>query len=144
MENNKKGDWVLPVIIILIITIGAMLVFGQKKDKTPTSNIQETETTASDTNVTDDSNLTKAEYSDGENTVTATFNNDPNNPKNSSVTFEGASMGPTTLPIAMSASGARYASEEEDIVFWEHQGVVTISQNGKDVFVGKLVKSDNQ
>ena len=40
------------------------------------------------------------------------------------------------LPLAISGSGARYASDNAE--WWEHQGEATYSINGKVVFSGKL------
>ena len=40
------------------------------------------------------------------------------------------------LPIAISGSGARYASACCE--WWEHQGEATYAVNGKAVFVGKI------
>ena len=49
-------------------------------------------------------------------------------------------LGTVTLPIARSASGARYANEDESLVFWEHQEEVTITKNNQQIFQGKFVK----
>ena len=74
---------------------------------------------------------TPASYSDGTTVVTASFDNE-----NGTVTFTHPSVGTVTLPQALSASGARYANEDESIVFWEHQGEVTITVGGETVFHG--------
>lgn len=78
-----------------------------------------------------------ASYSDGISEVEASFDN-----KDQSVTFTHPKMGTTTLPAAISASGARYANSNETIVFWEHQGELTITQNGVEVFRGEVETSD--
>lgn len=74
--------------------------------------------------------IVTASFSDDSVTVEASFNND-----DGTVTFTHPAVGTVTLPRAISASGARYANEDESIVFWEHQGEVTIILNGVDVFI---------
>ena len=77
--------------------------------------------------------LVNASYSSGSKKVDATFDNSAD-----TVTFSGTSLGAITLPRAMSGSGARYANDDESIVFWEHQGVLTVTQNDKTIFTGKI------
>ncbi len=81
-----------------------------------------------------DSEIITASFSNGETTVDATFNN-----KDNTVTFNHEALGTVTLNSAVSASGARYANEDESIVFWEHQGIVTITQNDVQIFEGAAV-----
>lgn len=81
------------------------------------------------------SKLMTASYFDGSTSVDATFNNNEE-----TVTFTLKTLGTVTLPRAVSASGARYANEDESIVFWEHQGVATITKNGTVVFRGSQRK----
>lgn len=71
-------------------------------------------------------------FSNGTSTILAIFNN-----TNNTVTFNFDDLGTTTLPIAMSGSGARFANSDESLVFWEHQGEATISKEGKEIFKGK-------
>jgi len=77
-----------------------------------------------------------ASYSDNNVKVAAIFDI-----TNDMVTFSHPAVGTTTLPLAMSASGARYANEDESIVFWEHQDELTIIKDEIIVFKGK---KDNQ
>ncbi len=77
--------------------------------------------------------LPSASYSDGTTTVEAVFNTVTN-----TVTFTHSSVGTVTLPQAISGSGARYANDDESIVFWEHQGEVTITKDGENVFQGRV------
>ena len=77
-------------------------------------------------------------YADGSITVAATYDKDEE-----TVTFAYNSLGTVTLPRAVSASGARYATLDESIVFWEHQGEATISQGGKVVFQGRIRSPEN-
>lgn len=72
-----------------------------------------------------------ASYTDGTTVVDAVFNN-----TDETVTFTHSAVGTVTLPSAVSASGARYANEDESIVFWEHQDEATITKDGEDVFKG--------
>lgn len=70
-----------------------------------------------------------AAYSDGVTTVEATFDNEE-----MTVTFAHPSVGELTLPRVVAASGARYANEDESIVFWEHQGDAFITKDGETIF----------
>ncbi len=79
---------------------------------------------------------TSAQFSDGATTIEAMFNSD------STVTFNHSITGLVTLPIAVSGSGARYANSDQSLVFWEHQGEVTITKDGNQVFKGKIIKPE--
>ncbi len=70
-------------------------------------------------------------YSDGDNTLLVNFDL-----KNNTVSFTYLTIDQITLPIAISASGARYANNDESIVFWEHQGEAVIINNGMEIFRG--------
>ncbi len=76
---------------------------------------------------------TAATFSDGTTHVDASFDNEAH-----TVTFTHEATGEITLPQAVSASGARYANEDESIVFWEHQGEVTITKDDETVFQGDV------
>lgn len=52
------------------------------------------------------------------------------------VTFTNTKLGTMTLDQAISADGARYATTDESIVFWNKGNSVLITQNGKIVFNG--------
>lgn len=54
------------------------------------------------------------------------------------VMFNIEGLGDTVLPQTMSGSGARYANEDESIVFWNKGDELTITQNGENIFVGKV------
>lgn len=73
-----------------------------------------------------------AEYTDGATTVAAVFHI-----ADETVSFTHPTSGTFTLPVAVSASGARYANADESIVFWEHQGEVTITKNNEEIFRGQ-------
>src|SRR5262245_14901229 len=103
--NNQK---LFTKIAIALIAIFIALIFISKLPKR------------------DKSNLINASYSNGSVKVEAIFDNTAK-----TVTFTEASIGTITLPQALSASGARYANKDESIVFWEHQGELTITNNGK-------------
>lgn len=44
------------------------------------------------------------------------------------------------LSSAVSASGSRYLSKDGKVEAWEHQGEITISLDGKEIFRGKEIK----
>ena len=44
------------------------------------------------------------------------------------------------LPQAVSASGARYATADESVVFWEHQGEAKVEMNGAVLHEGCVVQ----
>lgn len=46
------------------------------------------------------------------------------------------------LPQAMSASGARYASSDENLVFWNKGDTAFLEENGTETFTGCAVKND--
>lgn len=55
------------------------------------------------------------------------------------VTYSGSEY---ELPIAVSASGARYANKDESVVFWEHQREAILEVNGKTIVDGaKLIEN---
>lgn len=70
-------------------------------------------------------------YTDGDAVVEAAFVSD-------AVTFSHPSVGTVTLPQAIAASGTRYANSDESLVFWEHQGEVTITHEGEVIFTGTV------
>jgi heat shock protein HslJ/membrane-bound inhibitor of C-type lysozyme len=109
--NNKV---IIIAVIALIIIIGSAFYFNK------------TETQAD--------KITVASYSNGESTVEVAFNQ-----AKDTVTFTQNAGGAITLPRAISASGARYANNDESIVFWEHQGEATISVNGVETFKGQII-----
>ncbi|MFA6602161.1 MAG: META domain-containing protein [Candidatus Paceibacterota bacterium] len=55
----------------------------------------------------------------------------------------GGSFGSITLKQVISASGARYANDDESFVFWNKGNDVTIYQNGKVIFQGFVIKPGN-
>lgn len=140
MENNKKGIWIVPTLIAIIIIVAVIILFRKKTEIVPVNNNTNSQSVVAEEN----DNVVYAEYSDGTTTVIATFYNDPKDFKNSTVTFTEPSIGNVTLPAAVSGSGARYANSDESVVFWEHQSEATIGKDGKDVFVGKIVKTTGQ
>lgn len=54
----------------------------------------------------------------------------------STVSFDLPQTGLVTLPIAISASGARYANPDESLVFWDKGGEVTVTKNGQVIYLG--------
>ncbi len=75
----------------------------------------------------------RATYISETDTVQAEFDNEAG-----TVSFTEESTGKVTLKRAMSASGTRYTNDDESIVFWEHQGELTITKDGTEVFKGAV------
>lgn len=107
-----RKEYIAGIALVLLFGAGIAYYFGvlQKDDATV---------------------LPTATYSDGVTTVDAVFDISAD-----TVTFTHPSVGTVTLSQAISGSGARYANEDESIVFWEHQNEATISHNGEDIFTG--------
>lgn len=121
-------------IIVIILIVLAVIYFGPKKEVT---NIQGDQTNTTQTNVDQTNpNAVKATYSDGTNTVVAFYDN-----TNNTVTFSVNDTRENILPVAVSGSGARYANEDESLVFWEHQNELTVTKNGVEVFKGQKVEN---
>lgn len=113
-----------PIIVLLLVALVAgvlYLTWGHKNE--PVNS--------------DGSDKVSATYSDGKSEVMANFDNDAD-----TVTFSHPSLGAVTLPRALSGSGARYANGDETLVFWEHQGELTITKDDEVIFKGN--KEDNQ
>lgn len=83
--------------------------------------------------VPDLSTVVTAAYESEGRLLIVTFNTTEN-----TVTFTHSTTGNVTLPQAMSGSGARYATADESIVFWEHQGEGSLTINGLEVFKGPI------
>jgi thioredoxin 1 len=72
----------------------------------------------------------RAEFScSGGKTIQASFNNDT-----STVTLRLSDDRDITLPQAISASGARYANEDESFVFWNKGNTAFIQENGTNTY----------
>ena len=54
------------------------------------------------------------------------------------VLFQTQETGDLVLPQVISASGTRYANEDESVVFWNKGNEITITQNNTDIFSGTL------
>ena len=114
---KKKQIYVIISVVVLVVFV--FLAFkGYQISKTKESNAPST-------------SIVSASYSDGQVTIVANYDI-----TNKTVTFTYPSLGTVTLPIAISGSGARYANEDESLVFWEHQDELTIIQNGIEIFRG--------
>lgn len=105
------------LIVLLIVVIG--IIFFTRENAKNDTQIQEVSTM----------------YSNETESISVTFDNTHN-----TVIFSHPSVGTdVVLPLAVSASGTRYANEDESIVFWEHQGEVTIIKDGVEVFKGSVL-----
>lgn len=59
------------------------------------------------------------------------------------VLFNTKNVGDLVLPQTISASGARYANDDESVVFWNKGDSVTITKDGQEIFNGTVYdKSD--
>lgn len=103
---------VISIIVVLIIVLVGIIIWNKKP-------VHETAT---------------ATYTGTSGIVQAVFDISAD-----TVTFGGTAFATTTLPHAISASGARYANSDESIVFWEHQGEATITKSGTEIFKGKKI-----
>jgi putative hemolysin len=81
--------------------------------------------------------VNKATYTKDNTTVTAVFHI-----KAGTVILDAPALNITAqeLKSAEAASGAKYATPDEKITFWEHQGEATITQDGKETFMGMATK----
>ena len=113
--------------IYAIISVVVLVIFGTLAFKGHRISIKEE---AKESN-TPPSSIVSASYSDGKLTVVANYDI-----SNKTVSFNHPSVGTITLPIAISGSGARYANEDESLVFWEHQDELTITRDGVEIFRG--------
>ncbi len=109
--NNKI---IIIGVIALIIIIGAVFYMNKEEPQ--------------------GDEITVASYSNDESTVEVIFNQSKD-----TVTFTQNVGGATTLPRVVAASGAKYANEDESVIFWENQGEATITVNGTETFKGHLV-----
>lgn len=76
-------------------------------------------------------------YSNGSQTVHAVYRG-----KHNTVLVNAPEINIDNMIVvpAVSASGARYESADKRTEFWEHQGELTLSVDGEQRFVGKLVE----
>lgn len=116
---NKKI--VIGVVVALVAVVG--LSFLLKDNKEPVQENKEIETVS-------------VIYSNGETELVGIYDN-----TNETVSFYHETLGDNTLERVISASGDRYANADESLVFWEHQGELTITKDGEEAFVGRIVET---
>lgn len=112
--NKKLTTW---IAVLIVLIAGGLIAFDQIRNKTGLP----------------EADIVSVVYADADEDVfvSADFNN-----TDGTVTFSHKDIGEHTLPSVVSASGAKYANEDESIVFWEHQGEVTLSYEDLDIFIG--------
>lgn len=110
----RKAILSIVIILLVVIAIAALL----KQDTVTNEDVDIVPSTS-------------AMFTSESETIETFFDN-----TNNTVTFTQSDIGTVTLQQVVSASGARYANADESIVFWEHQGEVTITHNGIEVFKG--------
>jgi len=121
---NTKNSVV--VIALVIVAIGGTYFITHKKaGDTP---VPTTEVVGKPINAT---------FVSGNEQVPATFLDD-------SVTFYYSALGTTTLPRAISASGARYANDDESIVFWNKGNQLTLFKDNTIIFTGETEPKTNE
>lgn len=114
---NKKIS--IGIVIALVFVLGLSFWLNNREDEPVVDN--------------DNQETVSVVYSDGEVEVPATFYNGGNK-----VEFYHEDLGDVSLETAVSASGARYANADESLVFWEHQGELTIYVDDEEAFVGRI------
>ncbi len=136
MEENKKINKYksfLPLFILIIVVIISIIYKNNIKER-PVDLVSNEENTENTLN-----SVKTVSYSNDSKTINVTYINENNVSK---VEYEINNEN-ITLPIAMSASGARYSNSFNDIgvgdELWEHQEEVTISKDGNVLFKGKLI-----
>lgn len=136
MEINKK----ITICSLAAVSIIAAAVIAWRggildsyRSPYPFNEGQNKHEQKSDVQKTGEPNLVQANYSSNGNSLLVTFNN-----TNHTVTLNNPQTGTITLPQAISASGARYADSDENIVFWEHQGEGILTVNNQEIFRGKI------
>lgn len=124
MKNKKVIIYI--ILIILAIIISGFLIWNNYKFSSNFEIEEENIETPS---------IISASYYDNGIMVYADFNI-----VNDTVTFTHPELGTITLPLAISASGSRYANEDESIVFWEHQEELSLFKDGVEIFRGNIKK----
>lgn len=79
----------------------------------------------------------RATYSDGKHIVRVVYRIKQNT---AIVTAADFSIENTQVHSAVSASGARYLSDDTRIEIWEHQSQLTITRDRKELFIGKTTE----
>lgn len=114
--KNKNSLILVIVIILAIASITTVFLLTNQKETSPENNTDPSGMIDYITFSCPSGKDIKINYDDDISKATVLFKNKEYN-----------------LQRARSASGARYANEDESIVFWEHQGEATLKINGETV-----------
>lgn len=106
---------------IIIVLVGAYFLVNNQKDKV----------TQTDSNYVGEVYVFKTDT----NEVTAQYSDTGEKMK---MTLDGKEY---NLHSVVSGSGARYANDDESVVFWEHQGEATVEIDGKMVVEGAKLQN---
>ena len=127
MKNTKK-IYISLAVLIVVILIGTF-IFYRLDIQPAVAPTNSNEQTASSTEASASDHTYIFNCNDGK-SITATFHL-PQDKFVSLVLSDGRSM---DLPHAISADGARYASQDESIVFWNKGDTAFIQENGTTTY----------
>jgi membrane-bound inhibitor of C-type lysozyme len=123
-----KAKIIIAIIVgVILITLGVVLFLNNNKVQNSDQNQSEI--------ITARFTCVNGSYID------AAFNNSEN-PKNVSLTLSDERK--YTLPQVMSASGARYANQDESFVFWNKGDTAFIEEGGKTTFTDCLAENTEE
>jgi membrane-bound inhibitor of C-type lysozyme len=112
MKQNIK----IILAIIVIVLIGLLVEYSDTSTPAPTKHAEQ---------------IIEAMFRcDNEKTIQTTFRNGEKN----SVDIKLNNSRSLSLPQAISASGARYANDDETFVFWNKGNTAFITENGTSTF----------
>ncbi|MFA5024492.1 MAG: DUF333 domain-containing protein [Patescibacteria group bacterium] len=142
-EKNKTiyKNKLIWLFFLIIIALAVYFAFANKKNNPPTNINNDLININNDALNNPAPETISAKFLCQDNKfINATFNNQGNG----SVDLLLSDDRKITLPRAMSASGARYASNDEGFVFWNKGETAFIEENGQTTFNDCLTASDRQ
>ena len=124
-SNNTRFLLIgIAILIIILILVGAYFLNNSKNSKYPDESALQKDLDASNEVVVDSSIQASYVCADSK-TINATFNNGEE-PSVDLVLSDGNKM---TLPRVESASGGKYANEDQSIVFWNGGNDAYLEEN---------------
>ena len=131
MTKYKKTVFLAIVIFVIIIVSVIFALFYKTAPIRPSQNFSSNQTVSTSTG----SQIISALFTcGGGKTIQASFYNDSNSFVDLTLS-DGRTM---RVPQAISASGARYATENESFVFWNKGNTAFIEENGTTTFMDCL------
>jgi len=145
MENNQKTNksilFIWLVLIILVLAGVYFIVINRSEKLVPVNNNSIEKNIAISTDNDDTAEIILAKFfCQDDRFIDATFNNG-NEDSVELLLSDGRNL---TLPRAISASGARYANDDESFVFWNKGNTAFIEENDQMTFVDCVTMDDNQ